>query len=310
MRYNPRSSRVELSTKEAYNFFRIHGDEFFLAPLEKAGQAARGGNSSVFRAEHPDGNEFYVVKFFRFLRESALPEQQRRLQRFEREIQALRSARDSEFQDCVVEIIDDGVFPVRIENDRKTLRYYVMREAESDLGTYLRDNDLSLQQRVFLCSELLRILRGLHALNIYHRDIKPENIFVDAGRPLFGDLGLINFRDQDSDLDYFDEKVGPLGFLSPEATNKCLGIRTRDGFSFDCSIDEKSDIFQLGQIFWLVLQDEVPTGQLLPADVKFAAPQVFPEVIIPMLQYPKARRASVEAITNALAPILEQLAVA
>ena len=310
MRYNPKSNRLDLSQKDTHNFFRIQGDEFFLEHLEKGGAPVRGGNSSVFRAQDPEGTESYVVKFFRFFRELDSPEPQRRLQRFEREIQALKKAQASEFGDCVVQIVDDGVFPVSVEGGRKTLRYYVMAEAESDLAFYLRENDLSLPQRVFLCSELLRILRGLHALDIYHRDIKPENIFMVGGRPLFGDLGLINFRNQDSDLDHFDEKIGPIGFLSPEATNKCFGIRGRESFSFDCGIDEKSDIFQLGQVFWLVLQDEVPTGQLESTDVKFSMGRIFPEIILPMLQYRKVRRASLDAIGTALVPILQELALA
>ena len=50
--------------------------------------------------------------------------------------------------------------------------------------------------------------------------------------------------------------------MSPEATNKGLGLRNKASFAFDCAIDDKSDIFQLGQVFWLVVQDEVPTGHL------------------------------------------------
>jgi serine/threonine protein kinase len=310
MRYNRNSNRLDLSQKDTHNFFRIQGEEFFLENLEKGSAPVKGGNSSIFRALHPDGTASYVVKFFRYFRELDFPGPQRRLQRFEREIQALKEAQASEFRGCVVQIVDDGVFPVFVEGGRKTLRYYVMSEADSDLAFYLRENDLSLPQRVFLCSELLRILRDLHSLGIYHRDIKPENIFMVDGRPLLGDLGLINFRNQDSDLDYFDEKIGPTGFLSPEATNKCFGIRNRESFSFDCSIDEKSDIFQLGQIFWLVLQDEVPTGHLETGDVKFSLGRIFPEIIIPMLQYPKARRASADDVGAAFAPILQELALA
>ena len=307
MRYNPKARRLELSEQDTKNVIRIHGDEFFLEYLENEGVTARGGNSSIFRAQHPDGDEAYIVKFFRFLRETELPDPQRRLQRFEREIQALRMAGQSEYKDCVIPIIEDGIFPV---GDNKTLRYYVMEEAESDLGVFLRKNELSTPQRVFLCNELLRILRGLHALGIYHRDIKPENILMISGRPLFGDLGLINFRDQDADLDRYDEKVGPIGFLSPEATNKCLGIRNKASFSFDCGIDDKSDIFQLGQVFWLVLQDEVPTGQLHAEDVKFSVDGMFTEIILPMLQYPKIRRASLDAIGAAFTPVLKEAALA
>jgi|ERR1700674_466561 len=309
MRYNFRLNRLELSSDANRNILRIAGEEFFLEYLEKEGIGARGGNSSIFRAVHPDGNVSYVVKFFRFLRENGLREPQRRLQRFEREIEALRRAQNSEFRDCVVGMIEDGILPLEGEGKMQSLRYYVMAEAESDLSAFLRQNELSVPQKVFLCKELLSILKGLHALDIYHRDIKPENIFMTLGKPMFGDLGLVNFRSQDSDMDRFDEKIGPIGFLSPEATNKCLGIRTRASFTFECDMDEKSDIFQLGQVFWLVLQDEVPTGQLLIEDAKFAVKGLFDHVILPMLQYPKRRRASLDAIADALAPVLQELAL-
>src|SRR5215471_17381101 len=105
MRYSPKASRLELSEDDTKNVIRIHGDEFFLEYLEKEGGIARGGNSSIFRAQHPDGDEAYIVKFFRSLRETELPEPQRRLQRFEREIQALRMAAESEYRDCVIPII-------------------------------------------------------------------------------------------------------------------------------------------------------------------------------------------------------------
>lgn len=307
MKYNPRTSRLEVSADPGRNLFRIHGDEFFLENLDKA--SGKGGNSSVFRAQHPDGNESYIVKFFRYFRESDLGYHQRRLQRFEREIQALISAQNSPHKDCVVPLLDHGVFPLRSDGERKSLRYYVMDEADSNLADFVQENDLSPQQKVLLCHSLLKMLRNLHGLGIYHRDIKPENILMIGTQPLFGDLGLINFRDRDSDLDLLDEKIGPIGFLSPEATNKCLGSRGKASFDFDCWMDDRSDVFQLGQVFWFILQDEVPTGHLTEQDSKFPLKHILSTVIQPMLQYGKARRATVDFVETALQPIMRDLAV-
>ena len=198
----------------------------------------------------------------------------------------------------------------RIKTQRERLRYYVMEKADSDLTTFLRRNDLSFPSKIALCNDLLGILKKLHALGIYHRDIKADNIFMVDGRPVFGDLGLIAFRDEDQDLDGFNEKIGPVGLLSPEATNKHLGLRGKESFCFDCNIDEKSDIFQLGQVFWLVLQSEVPTGHLDDADVRFPpSPQVLNTIIHPMLQYGKERRANVSSIETAFEPLLKELAI-
>jgi len=309
MRYNSRASRIGLSPEPEKNILRIHGDEFFLENLDWA--SPKGGNSSVFRAQHPDGDEAYIVKFFRYLRESDEDWHKLRLQRFEREIQALRLVSQSPQKGCAIPIVDDGVFPLRGDGVKKTLRYYVMEEADSDLATFLEsnDNELSPQQKLLLCHDLLAMLQDLHKLNIYHRDIKPDNILMLQTRPVFGDLGLINFRERDTDLDQFDEKIGPLGFLSPEATNKCLGSREKPSFNFDCWIDEKSDVFQLGQVFWFILQDEVPTGHLADQDFKFPIKRVLDTIIQPMLQYGKQRRASVQAIGTALQPIMAEMAL-
>jgi serine/threonine protein kinase len=184
-----------------------------------------------------------------------------------------------------------------------------MEEAESDLTHFLTEYELAISQKLLLCADLLRILKGLHSLDIYHRDIKPDNIFMLGGKPVFGDLGLVNYRHVDSDMDDFDEKIGPIGYLSPEATNKCLGIRSRASFAFDCWIDEKSDLFQLGQVFWLVLQDEVPTGHIAAGDMKIDCGNILEQVIHPMLQYGKDRRPTITVIEEALQPLMKEFAL-
>lgn len=307
MRYDSRAQAVRLSDDPDRNYFRICGDEFFLEGLD---HASIGGNSSVFRAIHPDGDESYIVKFCRYLRESTYPRDQKRIERFEREIQALSQARSSStWRECVVSIVDDGVFPVSARGERKTLRYYVMEEAESDLYGFLEKNMLGFSQKLLLCKELMTALKGIHDIGIYHRDIKPGNILISNGKPVFSDLGLINFREQDQDIDHFDERIGPIGYLSPEATNKHLAIRSRPEFAFDCWIDEKSDLFQLGQIFWLILQDEVPTGHLDVSDVRTPSGGFFESVIQPMLQYSKDRRSSLTFVEESMAPLMKEFAV-
>jgi serine/threonine protein kinase len=311
MKFKRRAQRVELDQDIAENnIFLINGEEYFLEQIDVA-EARQGGNSSVFRAVHPEGNDSYVVKFCRYPLDSTYPRDKRRIRRFEREIEALHRARNSVESRCVVRIVQDGTFRVVSDSGRRApLKYYVMEAADSDLAKYLEENELSLPQKILLCDELLKILKGLHALGIYHRDIKPENILMVGGRPLFGDLGLIAYREIDQDIDEFAEKVGPIGYLSPEATNKGLGLRSKGSFTFDCVIDDKSDIFQLGQVFWLVLQDEVPTGHLIVGDLRFGAgAAVLERVIQPMLQYGKQRRASVEDVETALQPVMREVAI-
>ena len=311
MRFRRRIQKVELEQDAENNVFLIDGEEHFLEYIDAADVRQGGANSSVFRAVHPDGDDSYVVKFCRYPLDTKSARDKRRIKRFEREIKALHLTLNSAESKCVISIVEDGQIPLTSEfGGLAKLKYYVMEEADSDLSTYLEENELALPQKILLCDELLKILKGLHALGIYHRDIKPENILMRQGLPVFGDLGLIAFREEDHDLDEFDEKVGPIGYLSPEATNKGLGLRSKPSFTFDCAIDAKSDIFQLGQVFWLVVQDEVPTGHLIPEDLRFGAgPAILEHVIRPMLQYGKQRRASLGEVENALQPVLKEMAI-
>jgi serine/threonine protein kinase len=309
MRYSRRRTKVELDAEADLNILLIEQEEFYLEYIDEAG-SQRGANSSVFRAVAANGDESYVVKFCRFALDSRQVWQQKRIQRFEREIEALIAARESEFVDCIIPMVANGILPMRSDYGGDRMMYYVMEEADSDLTAYLEQNELSFPQQLFLCSELLRILKGLHALGIYHRDMKSSNILMREGRPLLGDLGLINYRRQDQDLDAFAERIGPIGLMSPEAINKYLGLHSKSSFSFDCWIDDKSDIFQLGQVFWLVLQSEIPTGHLTNADVKFPHANVLDTVIHPMLQYGKERRADLEMVELALQPVLKDFALA
>jgi serine/threonine protein kinase len=316
MRFNRQRRSVELSQEPEGNWLRIDQEDCFLETMDVADARHRGTNSSIFRCVGAEGDHPYVVKFCRYSVGTRSQWERRRISRFLREIDALKVARDSQFSDCVIRIVDDGVLEIpaipqgpRTIGGTDQVRYYVMERADSDLTTFLEQNELTFPQKIALCSELVRILTGLHSLGIYHRDVKADNILMMSGQLLFGDLGLINFRNVDHDIDEAREKIGPFGLLSPEATNKCLGLRDKASFLFDCWIDEKSDVFQLGQMFWLILQDEVPTGHLSQADVRFPHIGVLSDVVHPMLQYGKVRRASLAEVRLALEPVLRETAL-
>ena len=309
MRFSKRYQRVELEQDAKKNALFINEEKYFLESIDTA-EAHRGGsNSSVFRAVHGKGTGTYIVKFCRYPLDTKSKRDQRRIGRFKREIDALYRALTSKEAGCVIPIVEDRQISLRSESGPAPLIYYVMEEADTDLATYLEATDLQLPQRILLCNELLKILRGLHTLGIYHRDIKPANILMRHSRPVFGDLGLIAHRGEDYDFDDFNEKIGPIGYLSPEATNKGLGLRSKPSFAFDCVIDDKSDIFQLGQVFWLVIQDEVPTGHLIPEDLRCGVGALLEHLIRPMLQYGKQRRASLADVENALQPVLKEMVV-
>jgi len=287
------------------DYISIDNCDRYMSYLEGA---SKGGNSNVFKVIDPNNDEVdRVIKFCKFYTPTSNSFAHKRLQRFEREIRALKQAASSEYSNYVIQIIHDGQHVIK----NKIFRYYVMELAESDLRTYLADEgEVLLQQKLVLCSAILQTVKSLHQMNIYHRDLKPENILYAGPNWKIADLGLINFRHEDTDLDEEKEKIGPFGLLSPEATNKALGNKGLAEFNFDCVIDNKSDIFQLGKIFWYILQGEIPTGQLALDDFKLVGQaSLFNNVILPMLQYAKTRRPAIEEIESRITPISQQLAI-
>jgi len=307
MFYNNGPKKIILDENPLQNIISVDNCDRYVAELEGVSGGGNGVNACVFKLVDPNGDlDDQVIKICRYYPPGSNSLFQKRIARFEREIAALKKGLAAGMQNFLIQIVADDCLSI----SGRTFRYFVMERADCDLGTYLANNLLSLQQRVVLCVDLLKSLRALHDLEIYHRDLKPANILFVDDRWKIADLGLVQFRIQDMDLDDIKERIGPFGFFSPEATNKALGNRELADFDFDCMIDHKSDLFQLGKIFWYILQGEVPTGQLLLDDFKVRGHQeLFEEIIIPLLQYSKTRRPEITEIEARFVPIRERLAV-
>jgi serine/threonine protein kinase len=218
------------------------------------------------------------------------------VKRFEREISAIKLA-NSKGLDHVVKLHFNG----SINIDGNNFLYYAMEKADYDLKTYIRENQLDITEKFKLCKDLLLAIMKLHDLNIYHRDIKPENVLFINNHWKIADLGLIAYRQMDSKADRKNEKIGPYGWLSPESTNKVYteGVEL---YNFDCNIDNKSDVFQLGKLFWFVFQGNIPVGQIQFSDFIEGVEEMF-QVIFSMLQYCKSRRSSVNDVEAMLLPL-------
>jgi hypothetical protein len=100
-----------------------------------------------------------------------------------------------------------------------------------------------------------RILRDLadavdhaHRQGVLHRDLKPANVLIDDhGRPRLIDFGLSRRSDLDSSLTRDGAVVGTPAYMSPE---QALG--------FSRQVDERSDVFSLGVIFFEALSGQRP----------------------------------------------------
>lgn len=272
-----------------------NGKAYSLDFLSEKSKFGKGGNSSVFKVINPDGSSDKVVKFSNLAKPDkyASKSYRKKYGRFIREIEVLKSLKNQGVQNIVI-IIEDGLWDI----EGYEHPFYIMEKADSDLTDYIIGNypDIDIQTKLTLFYEIVKSLKSLHSMDYYHRDIKPDNIFMfkegdgDEARYVWkvGDLGLIGERDKNSD--YIGEKIGPFGWLSPEAMNKYLTEKANLGF--DCSIDFKSDVFQLGKLFWFIIQGNVPIGQLIIDDLIHGEPvrnEVY-NLIFEMLRYNKPQR--------------------
>lgn len=93
-----------------------------------------------------------------------------------------------------------------------------------------------------------------------------------------------------------------MGFMSPEALNKAFGDRRRMPDPKLCEICEKSDIYQLGMIYFYILQGEIPVGCLDSSDfdTPWNSDEVLRDVVTSMLQFRKVRRPTLDKLLETL----------
>lgn len=282
-----KNNNIYLSNGKLKNFITYDNIDYKISLISQHYNASKGSNSNVFKLTNPQTEEVFAIKFCKFDENNPLKpiNNIKRITRFGREIEALQISKVNKFQNVVEYYFDDYR-----EIDDKKFHFYVMEIADGDLTNYLTENDLSPQQRFLLCIQILRGVKDLHSKEIYHRDIKPDNILFINNVWKIGDLGLVHYRNSDFEIMEVGERIGPIGWLSPEATNKYLneGEGKKNKYGFDCKIDAHSDIFQLGKLFWYIFQGNIPIGQILENDFMLKDKDIF-EILYAMLNHSKVR---------------------
>ena len=208
--------------------------------------------------------------------------------------------------------IDDGSSVpdrvIKISNKRGPtylFPFYTMDYASGDLKNYLENNDIPFGNRIDLCLQIANGLKELKDIGYYHRDIKPDNILMFDDTWKIGDLGLIAFRDKDNIYDKKNDFIGPKGWLSPEAMNKYLQS-DNNKYKFDCNIDHQSDVFQLGKVFWYILQGNAPIGNIRRSDFFDGHDDIY-SVLKYMLNHSKKKRPiSIDYVINELSRIMQK----
>lgn len=285
MHFNYRD--IHLSKKEIKNTVRYDNVDYLVTHLSEKKKGSKGGNSNVFKLLDPQTDDEFVIKFSKYnINKPNNPVNIiSRITRFAMEVEALKFSANLNSDNIIQYYFDDYK-----DIGAGRFHYYVMEKADYDLTQYLDQNDISDQQRLLLCTDILNGIKQLHNNDIYHRDIKPDNILFVKKTWKIGDLGLIENRNSEFEIKEVGAKIGPIGWLSPEATNKYLneGEGKLNRFGFDCQIDKYSDVFQLGKLFWYIFQGNIPLGQIEREDFKLADNEIF-EIIFEMLKHSKNR---------------------
>ena len=304
------TKQIKLAVDVYDNVINIDGVDYVLAYLNQEVRGSRGGNSNVFLLKDIGEDELLreddlVIKICNISQNKHNSFRQRqRKKRFLREIIALRKALDNDVSG-VVKFISSG----QIDVSGYIFSFFIMEKASGDLNDYLDvNNELDLQQKLVLCNDIVESFKQIHSIKLYHRDIKHDNILMIEGTCKVGDLGLYRFKDEDN-VDQIGERIGAFGWESPETMNKCLTEqKDNNNYQFDCEIDFKSDVFQLGKLFWYIFQGNLPIGQVTQNDFLEGDKDLF-DVLIQMLSYNKSSRPNINNLQTILAPIYRKYQV-
>ena len=271
------------------------GDETYtLSRLDKNIPGNKGGNSLVLKMfvrddDTEDKNPVGVIKINKanYYNEEGVYYRKFN-KRINGEIEALKECK-RKAASYVISIDKDGIL-INTVSRKKTFtnRFYTMEVAECDLKQFMERYEVDYMGKISICMELTKSLKELYDLGYYHRDIKPDNFFYfGEGVWKVGDLGLAKKRNSEMIIDGKNEFVGPKGWTSPETMNKYLTKVTDK--RFDRIIDEKSDMFQLGMVFWYIMQGNAPIGNIMEKDFKYQDHSLY-ILIKTMVSYDKTYR--------------------
>jgi tetratricopeptide (TPR) repeat protein/predicted Ser/Thr protein kinase len=219
-----------------------------------------GGMGAVYKAKDRELDRLVALKVIR----PELATNPDILQRFKQEI--LLSSKVTHRN--VVRIYDLG--------DAEGFKFITMEYVEGeDLRHALkRHGKLGVNDAVGIIEQLFSGLEAAHREGIIHRDLKPGNIMLDAsGRVVVMDFGLARAIASDG-MTQTGLMVGTMEYMSPEQA------QAKD-------LDERSDIFTVGLIFYELLTGKMPyqadsaVASLLKRTQERAAPVSSHDAAIP-----------------------------
>ena len=191
----------------------------------------QGGMGAVYKARDRELDRLVALKVIR----PELAGHPSILQRFKQELLLARKITHRN----IIRIFDLGV--------ADGLRFITMEFVEGqDLSSLLEErHKFTPNETVTILRQVCAALEAAHAEGVVHRDLKPQNIMIgEGGRVCVMDFGLARSMEA-TGLTQAGALMGTPAYMSPE---QAKGM----------AADERSDLFSLGIIAYLMLTGEIP----------------------------------------------------
>lgn len=218
-----------------------------------------GGMGAVYKAVDRELDRVVAIKVIR----PELASKKDILERFKQELIVARQITHRN----VIRIFDLGV--------TEGLKFITMEFVEGrDLKHLVDEKKLTYHEAADIIRQVCLGLEAAHLEKVVHRDLKPQNIMIEPqGRVAVMDFGLAHVMDQQG-MTRAGAILGTPDYMSPE---QALAQK----------IDQRSDIFAVGLIFYEMLTGQVPfrtdtvVGTLVARTRERAAPPVTVDPNIP-----------------------------
>lgn len=207
-------------------------------------ELGRGGMGVVYKGFEPSLQRHVAIKML----SEALADDQLVVERFFREARSM------------AQLNDPHIVQIYLVGEDQGQPYFAMEfvEGESLSQRLKREHRLEPFEAARVLLQVAQGLAAAHDRGVIHRDIKPANLLItQRGVVKVADFGIaLATSDFNKKLTGTGQFVGTPGYLSPEV---CLGK----------PVDQRSDIFALGIVFFEMLagqtpyKDESPLGMML-----------------------------------------------
>ena len=195
-------------------------------------ELAVGGTSAVYLAESERAGEMVVLKV---LRDSpSAGDEHTQFTRFMQEYELISKVRHPN----VVRIFDLGIAD---DHAYLAMEYFPRGDLRSVIASGLDGSEA-----LTYLAQMAAALQVVHAVGVLHRDLKPGNIMLRADDSVaLIDFGLAKHVQSDAEITATGEIFGTPYYMSPEQGH-------------GQTLDERSDLYSLGVIFYEMLTRQKP----------------------------------------------------